>query len=211
MLPWITRRCLAPHTDVFHRVFPTFGPGRGLLSNPFLPSPPSRFGTAMAGAYALVGGRVGTGEVCLVGVQSDFPAPAVHRERQRPDRPGPRPSAPLKLYMMRGEAAHLPGRPETIARGSELRTYVARGCRPYFEHIRRENWRTRPSRWTASAGVSRLISNPVHIRQRGLATAYARVCIHTLSFYSSTLACEYVTSIRSGVRARQRCVWVVKK
>ena len=87
MLPWITRRCLAPHTDVFHRVFPTFGPGRGLLSNPFLPSPPSRFGTAMAGAYALVGGRVGTGEVCLVGVQSDFPAPAVHRERQRPDRP----------------------------------------------------------------------------------------------------------------------------
>ena len=41
----------------------------------------------MAGAYALVGGRVGTGEVCLVGVQSDFPAPAVHRERQRPDRP----------------------------------------------------------------------------------------------------------------------------
>ena len=87
MLPWITRRCLAPHTDVFHRVFPTFGPGRGLLSNPFLPSPPSRFGTAMAGAYALVGGRGGTGEVCLVGVQSDFPAPAVHRERQRPDRP----------------------------------------------------------------------------------------------------------------------------
>jgi hypothetical protein len=62
-----------------------------LLSNPFLPTPPCRFGTAMACTYALVGGRVGTGEVCLVRVQSDFPAPAVHREQQRPDRPGPRP------------------------------------------------------------------------------------------------------------------------
>ena len=46
------------------------------------------------------------------------------------------------LLLLWGEAAHLPGRPETIARGSELRTYVARGCRPYFEHTRQENWRT---------------------------------------------------------------------
>ena len=156
------RCCPGPRAEVLHPTSTFFiafsqlsGPGRGLLSNPFLPTPPCRFGTAMAGTYALVGGRVGTGEVCLVGVQSDFPAPAVHRERQRPDRPGPRPSAPLKLYMLRGEAAHLPGRPESIARGSELQTYVARGCRPYFEHIRRGNWRTRPSRWTASGcGVS---------------------------------------------------------
>ena len=209
-MPSTTRIFLAPHTYVSLAIFQLSGPGRGLLSNPFLPTPPCRFGTAMAGAYDLMGGRDGTAEVCLVGVQSDFPAPAVHREQQRPDRPGPRPSAPLKLYMLRGEAAHLPGRPESIARGSELQTYVARGCRPYFEHIRRGNWRTRPSRWTVS-GVSRLISNPVHIHQRGLATAYARVCIHTPSFYSSTLACEYVTSLRLGVRARQRCVWVVKK
>ena len=83
----------------------------------------------MAGAYALVGGRVGTGEVCLVGVQSDFPAPAVHREQQRPDRPVPRPFSvlpPLKLHMLWGNAGHLPGRPETIARGSELQTNVVR-------------------------------------------------------------------------------------
>ena len=43
------------YTDVFPCAFPTFGPGRGLLSNPFLPSPPIRFGTAMAGTYALMG------------------------------------------------------------------------------------------------------------------------------------------------------------
>jgi hypothetical protein len=206
VLPWITRRCLAPRLYVFHRVFPTFGPGRGLLSNPFLPSPPSRFGTAMAGANALVGGRVGTGEVCLVGVQSDFPAPAVHRERQRPDRPGPRPSAPLKLYIMRAGKRR-------IFRDAQRQSLAVRSSERTLQEDAGPTSSTSAEKTGAHGprGGPLLLSNPVHIRQRGLATAYARVCIHTPSFYSSTLACEYVTSIRSGVRARQRCVWVVKK
>ena len=90
------RCCPGPRAEVLHPTSTFFiafsqlsGPGRGLLSNPFLPTPPCRFGTAMAGTHALVGGRDGTAEVCLVGVQSDSPVPAVHRERQRPDRPVP--------------------------------------------------------------------------------------------------------------------------
>ena len=88
------RCCPGPRAEVLHPTSTFFiafsqlsGPGRGLLSNPFLPTPPCRFGTAMAGTHALVGGRDGTAEVCLVGVQSDSPVPAVHRELQRPDRP----------------------------------------------------------------------------------------------------------------------------
>ena len=110
-MPSTTRIFLAPHTYVSPAIFQLSGPGRGLLSNPFLPTPPCRFGTAMAGAYDLMGGRDGTAEVCLVGVQSDFPAPAVHRERQQPDRPGPRPLCPSQAVHAEKESGAYSGTP----------------------------------------------------------------------------------------------------
>ena len=159
----------------------------------------------MAGAYALVGGRGGTGEVCLVGVQSDFPAPAVHCEQQRPDRPGPRPPQ----LLLRSQAAHAEG-------GSGASSGTPRDNRSRFgaSNTRCKGLtvllRAHLPRKLAHTALEvdyfwglRLDRSQVHLLQRDQTTTYSRAGVQPTPFYRASLACKDGASIGSGVRARK--------
>ena len=109
------RCCPGPRAEVLHPTSTFFiafsqlsGPGRGLLSNPFLPTPPCRFGTAMACTYALVGGRVGTG-----GPGAATPTGHLHTSHPHPNgiftphpHPPPPPCLPLHTHTHTSAPTH---------------------------------------------------------------------------------------------------------
>ena len=95
------------------------------------------------------------------------------------------------------------GRPAP-GRAKAASWYCNRGPQQNFRRPGRENYRTRPSKWTIS-GDFLLVSVAVHLRQRDLAATCGRADAQPPQFYGPTLTHEHVALVRSGVRAGEPC------
>jgi len=91
------------------------------------------------------------------------------------------------------------GRPAP-GRAKAASWYCNRGPQQNFRRPGRENYRTRPSKWTIS-GDFLLVSVAVHLRQRDLAATCGRASAQPTQFYGPTLTHKHVALVRSGVRS----------